>query len=187
VPIVAHCHGGPSARALIEAGVDVLEHGSYLTDVELDLMAQRGTWLDMTLGILVHPASDARQGLEARLGLDGLKAMIEDTLDTMRRAIDGGVAIVLGTDTMHGMLAVEAVQAVALGMSNAGVVRALTGRAAQALGQADKLGCIRPGLAADVVALDGDPLADIAALERVAFVMARGTVVKWPSVGLGAP
>jgi imidazolonepropionase-like amidohydrolase len=186
VPIVAHCHGGPSARALIEAGVDVLEHGSYLTDPELELMAQRGTWLDMTLGILVHPASDARQGLAARLGQDGLTAMIEDTLGTMRRAIDTGVAIVLGTDTMHGMLAVEAVQAVALGMSNASVVQALTGRAAQALGQADTLGCVRPGLAADLVALDGDPLADIAALERVAFVMARGTVMKWPSVGLAA-
>src|SRR5437588_6848809 len=127
----------------------------------------------MPLGILVHPASAARQGLEARLGLDGLKAMIEDTLDTMRRAIDSGVAIVLGTDTMHGMLAVEAVQAVALGMSNAGVVRALTGRAAQALGQADKLGRVRPGLAGDAVALDGDPLADLAAPERVACVMAR--------------
>jgi imidazolonepropionase-like amidohydrolase len=150
-------------------------------------MVQRGTWLDMTPGILVHPDSDARQGLAARLGQDGLTAMIEDTLDTMRRAIETGVAIVLGTDTMPGMLAVEAAQAVALGMSNAGVVQALTGRAAQALGEADKLGCIQPGLAADLVALDGDPLANVAALERVAFVMARGTVVKWPSVGRGAP
>lgn len=187
VPIVAHCHGGRSARALIEAGVDVIEHGSYLTDVELDLMAQRGTWLDMTLGILVHPASDARQGLYARLGQDGLAAMVDDTLATMRRAIDRDVRVVMGTDTMHGMLAVEAGQAVGLGMSNAQAVQALTGRAAQALGKADELGSLRPGLAADLVALDADPLVDISALERVAVVIARGRIVKWPGQAEAAP
>ncbi|MCA1647042.1 MAG: amidohydrolase family protein [Chloroflexi bacterium] len=182
VPIVAHCHGGPSARVLIEAGVDVLEHGSFLTDSELDLMAEHGTWLDMTLGILVHPASEARRSLTGRLGHGGLARMTAETLETMRRAVERGVAIVLGTDTMHGLLAVEAAQAAALGMSNASVVHSLTGRAAQALGKADQFGSVRPGLAADLVALEADPIADISALARVAFVMARGRVVKWPGV-----
>jgi imidazolonepropionase-like amidohydrolase len=180
VPIVAHCHGGPSARPLIESGVDVLEHGSYLTDSELELMSQRGTWLDMTLGILVHPASDARQSLLARLGHDGLTAMIDDTLATMRRAVERGVRVVFGTDTMHGMLALEAEQGVALGISNAAVVEALTARAAQALGKADHLGCLRAGFAADLIAVETNPLVDISALERVAFVMARGGVVRSP-------
>jgi imidazolonepropionase-like amidohydrolase len=182
VPIVAHCHGGPSALALIEAGVDVLEHGSYLTDAELDLMARRGTWLDMTLGILVHPASDAQHGLAARLGRDGLAAIIDQTLGTMGRAVEKGVAVVFGTDTMHGMLAVEAAEAVKLGMPNAAAVAAMTGRAAEALGKADELGSLRPGLAADMVAVDGDPLVDISALGRVEFVMARGAVVKSPTL-----
>jgi imidazolonepropionase-like amidohydrolase len=177
VPVVAHCHGGPSARALIEAGADVLEHGSYLTDAELDLMAERGTWLDMTLGILLHPASDARVGSARRLGQDGLAVMVDQTLATMRRAIEKGVGVVCGTDTMHGLLAVEAAEAVRVGMSNAAAVEALTSRAARALGRADEFGSLRPGLSADMIAVDGDPLADISALERVRFVMARGEVV----------
>jgi imidazolonepropionase-like amidohydrolase len=80
---------------------------------------------------------------------------------------------------------IEAVQAARLGMSNGAVVQALTGRAAQALGEADELGSLRPGLAADLIAVDADSLADVSALERVALVMARGTVVKWPSPKAG--
>jgi imidazolonepropionase-like amidohydrolase len=178
VPIVAHCHGGSSARALIEAGVDVLEHGSFLTQAELDLMAHRGVRLDMTLGILLDPASEARQHLIASLGQHGFEAMVDQTLTTMRRAIAMGVPIVLGTDTMHGLLAFEARQAAELGMPNAVVVETLTARAAQTLGKADRFGSLQAGRAADLVALDGDPLADISALERVAFVMARGAMVR---------
>jgi imidazolonepropionase-like amidohydrolase len=180
VPIVAHCHGGRSARALIDAGVDVLEHGSFLTDAELDLMAERGVRLDMTLGILVHPASEARQGLIARLGADGFAAMLDQTLGTMRRAIDKGVSIVFGTDTMHGLLAFEAEQAGRLGMPNARVLEALTAGAAEALGRADQFGSLAAGLAADLVAVDADPLADVSALRQVAFVMARGAVAVFP-------
>jgi imidazolonepropionase-like amidohydrolase len=175
VPIVAHCHGGPWARWLIEFGVDVIEHGSYLTDPELDALVERGIWLDMTLGILVHPASEARQGLG-----DSLDRVIEDTRATLRRAIEKGVRIVLGTDTMHGLLAVEAKQAAELGLVKARVVRCLTWDAAQALGKAAEFGALKPGLAADIIALDGDPLQRAAALERVALVMARGTVVRAP-------
>lgn len=181
VPIVAHCHGGPSAHALIEAGVDVLEHGSYLTQAELDLMAERGTWLDMTLGILTHPASDARHGLIARLGADAFETMLEEVLATMRRAIATGVRVTFGTDTMHGLLAVEAAEAVKLGMPTGAAIEALTGRAAAALGRANECGALAPGLAADIIALDGDPLADITALGRVQFVMTGGHVIAAPN------
>jgi imidazolonepropionase-like amidohydrolase len=181
LPIVAHCHGGASARPLIEAGVDVVEHGSYLTDAELAEMARRGTRLDLTLGIVLSPRSQAHQHLRQGLGPDEFERMLEQVRATARRAIELGVPLLLGTDTMHGMLAFEAAALADLGLPNGQVVETITSRAAAALGRADAFGRLRPGLAADVVAVDGDPLRDISALGRPAFVMARGKIV----VGVG--
>jgi len=179
-PIVAHCHGGPAARALVEAGIDGLEHGYYLSDADLDAMAARGTWLDVTLGVLVDPGSRHHQHLREAIGADAAAALVAEVEDTMRRAAGRGVRWVLGTDGMQGRLAAEAVAMARLGAPNARVVEALTGRAAAALGRANRFGTLRPGLEADLVAVDGDPLADIGALGRVAFVMARGRMVRAP-------
>jgi imidazolonepropionase-like amidohydrolase len=130
LPIVAHCHGGPSARVLIEAGVDSLEHGSYLSRAELEAMAQRGTVLDMTLGILLDARSVAHQHLQAHLGADGFARLRDEVLMTMRQAVEAGVRLTLGTDTMHGLLSLEAQALADLGVSSAAVVQTLTGRAA---------------------------------------------------------
>jgi imidazolonepropionase-like amidohydrolase len=180
LPIVAHCHGGAAVMPLLEAGVDGLEHGYFLTDADLETMAARGAWLDSTLGVLVDSRSAAHRRLGDTLGEARRQAVIAEVEDTTRRALASGVRWVLGTDGMHGRLATEAALAAGLGATNARVVEALTGRAAAALGQADRFGRIRPGLAADLIAVDGDPLADIGALARVAFVMARGRVVVTP-------
>jgi len=177
LPIVAHCHGGPSARALIEAGVDSLEHGSYLSPAELEAMAQRGTVLDMTLGILLDARSVAHQHLQAQLGTAGFARLCDEVLATMRRAVALGVRITLGTDTMHGLLSVEAQALADLGVAPAAVVQTLTGRAAAVLGLADLTGTLRPGLAADVIAVAGDPLADLATLAHPLLVMRGGRIV----------
>ena len=151
---------------------DVLDAaGDALGAVPLDLREQR------ELGAQQGGVADVA---DARLGEGGLASMIQDVLATMRRAIQLHVPIVLGTDSMHGLIAFEAAQAAALGMSNADVVRALTGRAAAALNKTQEIGALRPGLAADLIGLDADPLADVSALERVAFVMARGRVARSP-------
>jgi imidazolonepropionase-like amidohydrolase len=180
LPIVAHCHGGPGVAALLEAGVDGIEHGYYLTEPQLESLARRGTWLDVTLGVLVDPESHAHQHLARTLGRAAVEAIVAEVEAATRRALTSGIRWVLGTDTMHGRLAAEARLVTGLGASPAEAVTALTGRAAAALGQADRFGTLRPGLAADLVAVDGDPLADIGALARVALVMARGRVVREP-------
>lgn len=177
LPIVAHCHGGPSAWALIEAGVDTIEHGSYLSQAELEEMARRGTYLDMTLGILLSPRSVAHQHLRHTRGEDGFARMVEDVMASMRRAVELGVRITLGTDTMHGMLALEATTLAGLGIAPAEVIHTLTGRAAAALGKADASGTLRPGLAADVVAVPGNPLDNLSVLEQPKLVMRGGRVV----------
>jgi len=177
LPIVAHCHGGPSARVLIDAGVDSLEHGSYLSRAELEAMAQRGTVLDMTLGILLDARSVAHQHLQAHLGADGFGRLRDEVLMTMRLAVELGVRITLGTDTMHGLLAVEARALADLGVSSAAVVRTLTGRAAAVLGLAEQTGTLRPGLAADVIAVTGNPVDDLATLAQPRLVMQGGRIV----------
>lgn len=177
LPITAHCHGGPSALPLIEAGVDSIEHGSYLTYHELEEMARRGTYLDMTLGILLSPRSMARQHLESSLGADGFARLVDDVLSTMRQAIQLGVRVTLGTDTMHGMLAFEAATLASLGLSNGEVIAVLTSRAAQALGKQDQLGRLHAGYAADIIAVRGDPREDLGVLEQPLLVMSRGRIL----------
>jgi imidazolonepropionase-like amidohydrolase len=183
-PIVAHCHGGPSARALVEAGVDGIEHGYYLDEADLDAMSGRGTWLDVTLGVLVDPESRHHRHLGERIGGAAMAAAVAEVESAMRRAART-TRWVLGTDGMHGHLAREAAHMARLGAANGAIVEALTGRAAAALGQADRFGTVRPGLDADLVAVEGDPLADVGALERVRFVMTRGAVVRDDGRGAG--
>jgi imidazolonepropionase-like amidohydrolase len=177
-PIVAHCHGGEAARALVDAGVDGLEHGYYLSEADLEAMAARGTWLDVTLGVLVDPESRHQQHLRERIGTAATAALVAEVESTMRRAAGRGLRWVLGTDGMQGRLAAEAAHMARLGAPGADVVAALTVRAAAALGHAERFGSVRPGLDADLIAVDGDPLADVTALGRVGFVMARGQVVR---------
>jgi imidazolonepropionase-like amidohydrolase len=177
LPIVAHCHGGPSARPLIEAGVDTIEHGSFLARSELEAMADRGTYLDMTLGILLSPRSVANQHLRQSLGDDAFGRLVDEVLGTMRQAVELGVPITLGTDTMHGMLAFEAVSLAALGVPNEGVIETLTGRAATALGRRDLFGTLEEGRIADLLAVAGDPRQDLRQLEQPRLVVQRGQVV----------
>ncbi|MBV9174650.1 MAG: amidohydrolase family protein [Chloroflexi bacterium] len=177
LPIVAHCHGGPSAMPLIEAGVDTIEHGSYLTSAELEEMTRRGTRLDMTLGILLSDRSVAHQHLKESLGQDEFARMVEENLDTMRTAVALGVRITLGTDTMHGMLWFEAATLASLGVPNAKVIATLTSRAAEALNRSDQFGTLESGRIADIIAIDGNPLEDIGSLERPVLVMSRGRIM----------
>jgi len=178
----AHAHGAEAAKRAIRAGIDSIEHGSFLDDEALDMMKQRGTYLVPTLM--------AVQGLQEKFDRNvyvppaiawKAHAAIEGVHGTFARALKKGVLIGLGTDAgvyPHGRNAEEFHQMVDLGMKPAAALRAGTSADAQLLGIADKLGTIEVNKLADVVAVPGNPLENIRETEHVFFVMKEGVVYK---------
>jgi imidazolonepropionase-like amidohydrolase len=178
----AHSHGDLAARSAVKAGVDSIEHGSFLSDETLALMKSKGTYLvptclagEYTGGKLERfpPAIQVKA-----------KAAFEAHEDMMRRAIRTGVKIAFGTDSAvspHGLNAREFSLLVARGMTPAQALRAAGPAAADLLGLSSEIGTLEKGKAADIVAVPGNPLADISATERVLFVMKAGQVVKSPA------
>jgi imidazolonepropionase-like amidohydrolase len=178
----AHAHGAEAARRAIRAGIDSIEHGSFLDDEALDMMKARGTYLVPTLmavqglqekfdrGIYVPPAIAAKA-----------HAAIAALRNTFQRALAKGVKIGMGTDAgvyPHGRNTEEFHQMVDLGMKPAAALRAGTSADADLLGIADKVGSLEAGKFADVVAVPGDPLQNIRQTEHVFFVMKEGVIYK---------
>jgi imidazolonepropionase-like amidohydrolase len=148
----------------VRGGVAGLAHAAFLDDETIGLMRARGTWLASTL-------VSFEQGTDT--------ASFRALWGRMEAARRGGVRIILGTDAgvvPHGSNARELAALVRLGMSPIDALRAGTIRAAQALGMDDRLGTLAPGKVADLVAVPGDPLADIRVMEKVVFVMKDGVV-----------
>jgi imidazolonepropionase-like amidohydrolase len=178
----AHAHGAEGAKRAIRAGIDSIEHGSFLDDEALEMMRQRGTYLVPTLM--------AAQGLRERLARPGgvsahvepkARAAIASVEATFRKAVERGVRIAFGTDAAvypHGRNAEEFRQMVSLGMTPAAALRAATSVNAELFGVADRLGTLEAGKLADIVATPGDPTQDIRQTERVFFVMKEGVVYK---------
>ncbi|MFP4200970.1 MAG: amidohydrolase family protein, partial [Clostridia bacterium] len=163
----AHCHGGPGITDTIRAGVTSLEHAHWLTDEQLALMCEHGTYLCPTFSCnaVLH-----RRGLEGTdwpaWRTDWLKRVIEDKADTFDRALAAGVKIVSGSDAAtsfnyHGRCVEELGFMVDAGMKPMDVIVAATSRAAQLLGMENLIGSLREGMLADLIVVDGDPLADM--------------------------
>ena len=178
----AHAHGAEAAKRAIRAGIDSIEHGSFLDDEALDMMKARGTYLVPTLmavqglqdqfdrGIYVPPAI----AVKAHLAIASLHA-------TFQKALAKGVKIGLGTDAAvypHGRNAEEFHQMVDLGMKPVEALKAGTSADAELLGIADKVGTLEAGKLADVVAVPGDPVQNIRQTERAFFVMKEGVIFK---------
>ncbi|HZS37065.1 MAG TPA: amidohydrolase family protein, partial [Polyangia bacterium] len=177
----AHAHGAEGAKRAIRAGVDSIEHGSFLDDEALDLMKARGVWLVPTLSALacvtdrIQRHTDLPPAIVAKARAAGQRVA-----DTFKRALAKHVKIALGTDAAvcpHGHNAEELRRMVELGMPPLAALEAATSSAAALLGRAD-LGALEPGKTADVVAVPGDPLKDIRATEHVSFVMKDGVIYK---------
>ncbi|HEY9285295.1 MAG TPA: amidohydrolase family protein [Pyrinomonadaceae bacterium] len=178
----AHAHGAEGAKRAIRAGIDSIEHGSFLDDEALDLMKQRGTYLVATLM--------ASQGLRERLArgdqlpgnvADKARAAISSIDATFRKAVQRGVRIAFGTDAgvyPHGRNAEEFRLMVERGMTPAAALRAATSVNAELFGISDRLGTLEPGKLADIVAVPGDPTRDIRQTERVFFVMKEGAIYR---------
>jgi imidazolonepropionase-like amidohydrolase len=170
--VAAHLLGGPGVAAAIGGGLDVIEHGWFLTDAELDLAARHETLITLTLGVLCGPHVRAFGDMDARLV--GLGAAAQETA---RKVIARGLRYVVGTDAVHAHLADEVEWLVRLGETPMRAIQAATARPAAELGMAGRLGTLQPGRLADVIAVDGDPLTDVAALRRVRLVVQNGRIV----------
>ena len=180
---VVHAIGDKGAKASVLAGCTSIEHGPFVTNETLDLMAQRGTYFDPNL-LVLHNYLDNRAGFPTfnQQTLDAIEKGIAPMADALRRARGHHVKIVFGTDAVagaHGRNAEEFIYRVKeAGETPADVLISATSMSAESLGMADRLGTIAVGKAADLVATDGNPLDDITAVRRVAFVMKDGRVYK---------
>jgi len=177
---VVHAIGDAGARAAVEAGCSSIEHGTFVTDATLDLMARRGTFFDPNL-LVLHNYLDNRAGYTfSSEALATIEKGIAPTLDVLRRARMKRVKIVFGTDAVggaHGRNAEEFIYRVRdAHEAPMDVIVSATSMAAESLRLADRIGTVAPGLDADLVAVAGNPLDDITAVRRVVFVMKGGQV-----------
>ena len=173
----AHAHGAEGAKRAIRAGIDSIEHGTFIDDEDLRLMREHGTFLVPTLSVRSGIAESKFPPLvqqKADLAVKAQDAMV-------RRALAMGVKIALGTDAAvypHGNNALEFVLMAADGMSPAQALRAGTSSAAELLGLQSKIGTLEAGKLADVVAVPGNPLENIKVTQSVLFVMKEGVIYR---------
>jgi imidazolonepropionase-like amidohydrolase len=177
--VAVHCHGDEAAKEAIAAGVDSIEHGSFLKPETLQLMKNKGTYLVPTLmatEYIMGKIGNYPAVLQAKA-----KAAGAARSEMFRNALKLGVKIGLGTDAAvfpHGENAKEFKLMVDLGMAPMDALRAGTGADAELLGISAKVGTLEKGKLADVVAMPGDPTQDITATERVSFVMKDGKIIR---------
>jgi imidazolonepropionase-like amidohydrolase len=177
-----------AVRAATLAGCTEVEHGTLATDDDLKGMAEKGTYLDPQAGLIIETYLLNKErylgtpGYTAE-GFAAMEKILPMNHDLVQRAVKTpGLKIVFGTDAVagaHGRNAEEFIDRVRDGgMDPMAAMVSANSLGAEALGMADQIGSIEPGLQADIIALDGDPLKDITAVRRVAFVMKGGIVYK---------
>lgn len=177
-----------AVRAATLAGCTEVEHGLGATDDDLRLMAERGTYFNPQAGLLIktyllHRDRYLGTPFYTEEGFAAMEKILPANHELLRRALKTpGLKIVFGTDAVagaHGRNAEEFVDRVRDGGADpAAALVSANSLGAEALGMADQIGSIAPGLRADIIALDGDPLKDITAVRRVVFVMKGGVVYK---------
>jgi imidazolonepropionase-like amidohydrolase len=177
--VAVHCHGDQAAREAIEAGVDSIEHGSFMKPETLTMMKKKGTFLTPTLMAsewIMSKLDNYPPALQAKA-----KAATAARSEMFRNAVKIGVKISFGTDAAvypHGQNAKEFKLMVDLGMSAIDALKSATGNDAELLGIGQKVGTLEKGKLADVIAMPGDPTSDITATERVSFVMKEGKIIR---------
>lgn len=179
--VAAHSHAAEGTKAALEAGVDSIEHGSFLDDEAIRLFKAKGAYLVPTMLAPRAALAQARGGQLPAATIPKAEAAAAAMLDSHRRAIAAGVKIAFGTDTgvsKHGDNAQEFALMVNAGMTAMATLRAATLDAADVLGRKDSLGSIEPGKFADIIAVAGNPLADETRMEHVDFVMRHGVAAK---------
>jgi imidazolonepropionase-like amidohydrolase len=182
--VAAHAHGAEGMKRAIRGGVHSIEHGTFMDDEAIRLFRKHGTWYVPTISAGRYVGEMAKlPDYYSPIVRPKAAAVGPQIQRTFAQAWKSGVKIAFGTDAgvfPHGENAKEFAYMVEAGMPPLEAIRSATLSAAELLGRQDTLGAIEPGKLADLIAVEGDPLADIGALQRVRFVMKDGVVYKRP-------
>lgn len=185
---IVHAHSAESVRATVNAGCTQVEHGVFVTQAELDLMARKNVYFDPQCSLVFRNYLDNRAKYDGigNYNAEGFAAMeraIPLAADVIRKALaTKGLKITYGTDAVagaHGRNAEDLICRVNdAGESPMHAIVSATSVSAESLRLGDRIGAIAPGMEADIIATDGDPTADITAVRRVSFVMKGGRVYR---------
>jgi imidazolonepropionase-like amidohydrolase len=180
--VAVHAHGAEGMKRAIRAGVNSIEHGTYMDDEAIALFKQYGTWYVPTLTAGAAVADSAKKpGYYPDLVTPKALEIGPKIRASFAKAYKEGVKIAFGTDAgvfKHGLNWLEFVKMIDAGMTAMDAIKSATIHAADLLGEKDKLGSIETGKLADIVAVDGDPLKDPQVFGKVIFVMKDGVVYK---------
>jgi len=179
--VMAHAHGARGIQQAAEAGIDSIEHGTYLDEAAAKVMRENGTVLVPTLMALEGVSEGLGKGVYTPVVESKIRAVQPLMATLVSRARQYGVTVAFGTDAgvfQHGRNAEEFALMTRQGMSNREALASATTGAAKVLGMETEIGRIAPGYSADIIAVDGNPLADVTVLEDVGFVMVRGRVIE---------
>ena len=179
--VMAHAHGARGIQQAAEAGIDSIEHGTYLDEAAAKVMRENGTVLVPTLMALEGVSEGLGKGVYTPVVESKIRAVQPLMATLVSRARQYGVTVAFGTDAgvfQHGRNAEEFALMTRQGMSNREAFASATTVAAEVLGLETEIGRLAPGYSADIIAVDGNPLADVTVLEKVGFVMVRGRVIE---------
>ena len=178
----AHAHGDEGMRRAVEAGINTIEHGTFMSSTTMDLMIEKGTYYVPTISAGKFVVEKAKvPGFFPAVVVPKALEVGPQIQDTFAEAYARGVKIAFGTDAgvfPHGDNAKEFAYMVEAGMKPMEAIKAATMTAAELLKVEDQFGSLEPGKMADIVAVEGDPISDINSMQKVTFVMKDGKVFK---------
>jgi len=178
----AHAHGKDGIDTALRAGVDSIDHGSFIDEQTIALFKERGAFLVPTMMAPIAALDQARRGDRPPASLAKAEEAAAAMAESHRRAIKAGVKVAFGTDSgvsKHGINAQEFKLMVDAGMTPTAAIHAATVNAAELLGRSANIGTLEKGKDADIIAVSGSPLDDVTRLEKVGFVMRRGVLHKF--------
>jgi imidazolonepropionase-like amidohydrolase len=181
--VAVHAHGAAGIKVALRNGVDTVEHASLIDDEGIALAKRTGAYLSMDIYNTEYTQTEGKKRGELEEFLQKDRDLAQVQRDNFRKAVEAGVKMTMGTDTgvfPHSDAPKQLAFMVRYGMTPMHALQAATVNGADAIGLAGQIGTIAPGAYADIIAVPGDPLADISLLENVGFVMKGGKVYKGP-------